>query len=86
MFIFWNHGAGWTGFGGDDISTGHPILTIADLEQGLSQGLARTSATGFDILGFDACLMATYEVAKAMSPFADYLLASQELEPTHGWD
>lgn len=86
MFIFWNHGSGWTGFGGDESSTGHPMATLGDLEQGLSQGLARTSATGFDILGFDACLMATYEVAKAMSPFADYLLASQELEPGHGWD
>ncbi len=86
MLIFWNHGSGWRGFGGDETSDGHPILSIADLKQGISQGLSRTQATGFEIIGFDACLMATYEVARAMSPFADYLLASQELEPGHGWD
>ena len=30
--------------------------------------------------------MATYEVASALAPVADRLLASQELEPGHGWD
>jgi hypothetical protein len=40
----------------------------------------------FDIIGFDACLMAMYEVAAALHPYARYLLASQLLEPGHGWD
>jgi hypothetical protein len=86
MLIFWNHGSGWSGFGSDESTNGHPVLSLADLKQGISQGLARTPTTAFEIIGFDACLMATYEVARAMSPFADFLLASQELEPGHGWD
>ena len=39
-----------------------------------------------DLLGFDACLMATYEVASTLAPLADRMVASQELEPGHGWD
>ena len=43
-------------------------------------------ADKLDMLGFDACLMATYEVASAMAPLADYLVASEEVEPGNGWD
>jgi hypothetical protein len=40
----------------------------------------------FDLIGFDACLMSTLELAKAVKPSADYMLASESIEPTHGWD
>jgi hypothetical protein len=40
----------------------------------------------FDIIGFDACLMAMYEVGAALSPVANYMLASELLEPGTGWD
>ena len=39
----------------------------------------------FDFIGFDACLMATAEVAYALDPYADYLIASEESEPGEGW-
>gem|GEM_PF-2476080 len=39
----------------------------------------------FDIIGFDACLMANFNVASLLSPFADYMIASEELEPGAGW-
>jgi hypothetical protein len=39
-----------------------------------------------DIIGFDACLMAMYEVGSTLAPYAHYLLASELLEPGHGWD
>ncbi|MEG1778181.1 MAG: clostripain-related cysteine peptidase, partial [Angelakisella sp.] len=38
------------------------------------------------LVGFDACLMATIETAAALSPYARYMVASQELEPGTGWD
>jgi hypothetical protein len=56
---------------------------------GIATGLVNpvdNSPVKFDIIGFDACLMAMYEVAAALQPFARYLLASQLLEPGHGWD
>ncbi len=83
--IMWDHGAGWPGMGPDE-TDGEDVLTLAEIEFGLAEGLARTGVGQVDFVGFDACLMATYEVASAMDGLADYMLASQELEPGHGWD
>ena len=38
-----------------------------------------TRASVLDIIGFDACLMATYEMAAHMANYADYMVASEEL-------
>jgi Clostripain family. len=80
-----DHGASWPGIG-DDESHNHDTLTLSELEQAISGAIAETGVDGLDLLGFDACLMATYEVATTMAPYADILVASQELEPGHGWD
>ena len=37
-------------------------------------------------IGFDACLMGSLEVACAVAPYAEYMIASQETEPATGWD
>ena len=39
-----------------------------------------------DILGMDACLMAMLEVGYQVKDYADYLVASQEVELANGWD
>jgi hypothetical protein len=83
--VLWDHGAGWPGMGPDE-SDGLDVLDMADLAQGLSDGLAQAGVDKVDIIGFDACLMATYEVASIVAPYADYMLSSQELEPGHGWN
>jgi hypothetical protein len=80
-----DHGASWPGVG-DDESAGGDTLTLAELDQALAGALADTGVDTIDMLGFDACLMATYEVASTLAPYADVLVASQELEPGHGWD
>lgn len=42
--------------------------------------------TKLEILGFDACLMGSLEVANMFSDNANYLIASEELEPSGGWN
>ena len=37
------------------------------------------------MIGFDACLMGTLETAMVLEPYADYMIASEELEPGIGW-
>ncbi|MDR0812763.1 MAG: hypothetical protein LBO63_01985 [Oscillospiraceae bacterium] len=37
-------------------------------------------------VGFDACLMASVEMAVVLEPYAGLLLASESLEPENGWD
>ena len=83
--IISDHGASWPGIGPDE-GSGNSVLDLADLTEGISDGLERAGVDRLDLLGFDACLMAGYEVASAMAPLADRMVASQELEPGHGWD
>ncbi len=80
-----DHGASWPGLGGDE-GSGNSTLTLEELRSGIGDGLERAGLDRLDLLGFDACLMATYETASTMAPLADRMIASQELEPGHGWD
>src|SRR3546814_8050641 len=80
-----DHGASWPGWGGDE-STEHDSLTLDEIESAIAGGLEASGVEKLDLLGFDACLMATYEVASVLAPHADRMLASQELEPGHGWN
>jgi hypothetical protein len=80
-----DHGASWPGVGGDE-SFDDDVLDLAEIKSGISAGLADAGVDSLDILGFDACLMATYEVASTLAPVAKRMLASQELEPGHGWN
>ena len=96
--IFWDHGAGWPGMGPDEFEDGIPfldasgeyiagdILNLSEIQTGITSGLSSVAVEKLDLIGFDACLMATYEVAAAMANLADFMVASEELEPGHGWD
>lgn len=83
--IISDHGASWPGVGGDE-SADHDSLDLGEIHEAIASGLETAGVEKLDLLGFDACLMATYEVASELAPVADRMLASQELEPGHGWD
>lgn len=80
-----DHGASWPGMGPDEGSD-YDVLDLAEMTAGIASGLEQAGVDKLDLIGFDACLMAGYEVASAMAPLADRMVASQELEPGHGWD
>ncbi len=80
FLTFWNHGGAYTGFGNDEVFN-YDSLSLSDIEN----ALAESNIGKFDLIGFDACLMGSMEVARFISPHAKYLLASEELEPGHGW-
>lgn len=83
--VIWNHGASWHGAAVDETSGGS-LLDLDDITSAVTEGLDRAGVDRLDIIGFDACLMATYEVAANLAPVARTLLASEELEPGHGWN
>ncbi len=83
--IISDHGASWPGVGPDD-SGESSVRDLAELQEGLATGLADAGVERLDLLGFDACLMAAYEVASVLPAYADRLVASSELEPGAGWD
>ncbi len=81
--IFWNHGAGpILGYGQDEVY--NDILTLKEIKVALESSAFNSEKLEF--IGFDACLMATVEVASELRNFAFYLIASQESEPGSGWN
>ncbi|MBD2846515.1 hypothetical protein IDH44_15045 [Paenibacillus sp. IB182496] len=83
--IMWNHGGGSVlGFGSDEWYD-YDSLTLDELVAGLDEAFAQTGEQ-FELIGFDACLMANVETAFMLSPYSRYMVASEELEPGHGWD
>jgi len=83
-----DHGLAFGGFG-YDYSSDSSHTSIAQLVEGLEEGISLAGpllAEGFDLIAFDACLMANYLVAYRMAPFGHYLLASEEVVPGSGLD
>ena len=81
MLIFWDHGGGsLSGYGYDQRFTSSGSMSLAGINTAL-----KDAGIKFDIIGFDACLMATAENALMLSNYADYLIASEETEPGLGW-
>lgn len=79
--IFWDHGGGsLAGFGHDQVFSGSKSMTLDQIYSALEE-----AGVVFDFVGFDACLMGTVETAYMLNYHADYMIASEELEPGIGW-
>src|SRR5690606_1118101 len=72
MAVFWNHGGGPNGGFGFDENFEADYLSLPELQSAVHKA---TQATGqrFELIGFDACLMASVEVAHMLHPYANYL-------------
>lgn len=75
----WDHGGSYNGFGNDENFENDP-LTLQE-----QQTTLKKVGLNFDIIGFDACLNGSFEVANVVKDNATYLIGSEELEPGHGW-
>ncbi len=85
ILILWDHGGGVGGFGVDSIfSSGLSLSEIREAFESVYTPSA--SRPAYDIIGFDACLMASSEVAQTLDGFGKYLVASEEIEPGEGWN
>lgn len=83
--ILWDHGGGISGFGMDSIYSSN--MSLADLNTAFSKAIKKDiNNPYFDLIGFDACLMAATDVAVALDGYGKYLVASEEVEPGSGWD
>ena len=80
----WDHGGGTDGFGWDEVYD-NDHTTMDEFSLALDSAYRETGVT-FEVIGFDACLMATLGVASVIENYANYMVASEELEPGHGWD
>ena len=85
--VLWDHGAGWklsrqTGGavrGALQDETSGSFMSLPDLASAVSE-----SGVHLDVINFDACLMAMYEVAYEFNGLTDYMVFSEEVEPGDG--
>lgn len=64
-----------------DANHNYDPLTVTEIAQ--AHG---TVGETFDIIGFDASLMSNLETATALSIYCNYLVASEDIIPSGGWD
>lgn len=79
--VLWNHGDGVNGVAFDE-SSGNDALSLREIQDAIAASIPGR----VDVVGFDACSMATLEQVHALQGVTSYMVASQELEPGDGWD
>jgi len=83
--VMWNHGGGVEGFNYDysDNGSGDHLVTTEFVEV-----LDKTQNEGinFDLIAFDACLMAMVEVGYEIRNYTDYFVAAEEIVGGEGYD
>ena len=88
--ILWDHGSGWAPASVDASKSNTKFIAIDNGSAGDALSIKEISAAlvgqPVDVLGFDACLMAEIEVAWELRDGARYMVASEGLEPSSGWD
>ncbi len=83
--IFWDHGGGpLMGYGSDELFGGDGLL-LAEMNEAMQQ-TGYTEKNKLDWVGFDACLMGSYENMRLWQNYAEYFVGSEETEPGNGWD
>lgn len=82
---FWNHGGGSiSGVCFDEIND-YDSLSLKEIDTALAS-VFNDMTDRFELIGCDACLMATVETANTFAPYARYMVASQNIESGYGWD
>lgn len=93
-FTIWDHGAGWgrrrvNSNGLRDISwddhSGNYITTL-QMAQALDEMKAANGGKKIDVFGMDACLMQMGEVLAEIADSVNMVAASEETEPSEGWN
>ncbi len=84
--ILWNHGGGTQGFGQDTSKNANEsMMSLPQLHQAF-QTIRTEFGKPLDIVIYDACVMATIEVAEITATVANAMAGSVEIEPAHGID
>ena len=86
VFVFWNHGGGSASGVCFDERTGH-ALSLNEIRDAFgSVEQIDEKNPPFELVGFDACLMATYATLSTLHGTTRYVVGSEEVEPGNGWN
>ena len=86
VFVFWDHGGGSAG--GICLDERYQTMISLDEVHDAFDSVygANPDNPPFEVIGFDACLMATVDTLNSVHGFSRYMVASQETEPGCGWN
>ena len=85
VFVFWDHGGGSAVGICLDERTGN-MLSLNDVRAAFTSVYEPSAENPpFELIGFDACLMATYDTVNTLDGLTRYVTASEEVEPGIGW-
>ena len=85
VLIMWDHGSGPVIGYGKDMLFDNDSLTLSEMNEALKASPFNDS-NKLDWVGFDACLMASAELCCVWDNYAEYIISSQEIEPSFGWN
>ena len=86
VFVFWDHGGGSAVGICLDERTGN-MLSLNDVRAAFTAAYEPSAENPpFELIGFDACLMATYDTVNTLDGLARYVTGSEEVEPGIGWN
>lgn len=83
--ILWDHGGGSLEGVANDENFGYDALTLDEINKAFAS-VKKIMTDKFEMVGFDACLMSNYETIDMLSPYARYVVGSEEIEPSGGWN
>ena len=84
--ILWDHGGGSAAGVCYDERTRH-YMNLNGLRSAFEAAYTSNhDQPPFELIGFDACLMATADVVHDLHGLTRYMVASEEVEPSNGWD
>ncbi len=86
IFVFWDHGGGSAAGVCFDERTGN-YLDLNAIRRAFT-AVHQPSADNppFEIIGFDACLMGTYDTVNTLDGLTKFMVGSEEVEPGLGWN
>ena len=82
MLVVSDHGRGWNGLIDDE--SYRDSMTVPKFGSALKQAKSKTGVK-LDVLGMDACLTGSLELAYEVKDAAQFLVASEETEHKDGW-
>jgi hypothetical protein len=84
VLVLWNHGGGTEGGVCVDDYSGDS-LSLVEIDRALTEVADSIPNGRYDAIGYDACLMSTFETMVITARHADYMAASMTLEAGDGW-
>ncbi len=86
IFVFWNHGGGSASGVCFDERTQNYLDLNAIRQAFTSVHQPSADNPPFEMIGFDACLMATYDTVNTLDGLTKFMVGSEEVEPGLGWN